>query len=286
MKFPTLVLFVAVADLSTATFHIPNLTTRQPTDNSGNYSILFSVYSDSAGTGTRTPCHAAWANNVCTSGSAGCAAYSTNVPTDSWLPCDTTEFVFQLYPDFAIGNLSVAIQQRTDEAILTSNPYQITNVTTPGFGCTIDPTESANGGHASGDCALPGYNASDILVPVAEYATVCSDANDVIVEFAVLEKTSWYDHVFVAGNITQLGNWDPYNAIALEADTSSRYADGSTRWIGKEGIPVGESVEFKYIKWTANGTLVWECEGNRVYTAPTSCGTDKVSGWDGGFQCG
>ena len=91
----------------------------------------------------------------------------------------------------------------------------------------------------------------------------------------MLERTVFGDNIFVVGNISQLGNWNPYEAAGLSA---SEYTDANNLWTGAYVIDSrgqfinnvivdsGTSFEWKYIEWTKNGTLIWECGENRVFT--------------------
>ena len=280
-------------DLTSAFFTVSDLSTHQPNgaSSSDNYRIEFSVTSDNANSSLETVhCKATWADNVCATGSA-CVATSTNVPTPEWIPCDTSEYAFQLGPNFAIGNFNLALNQTTaDGATQVSETRQFMNTTDAGtlpdyyvyhdLECMIDSDQDATS-HASGDCAFPVDSTQGF--GIEEYIYSCPSPTVANVTFDVFALTQWYDHVFVVGSIPELGNWDPYNAVALSSDLYTEYA---VQWLGgRTAIPLQTTFEWKYIIWTANGTLVWEREtcGNRVFTM-TACYEVNAGGitnyWD------
>lgn len=108
---------VEAADYSP--FIIDPLTTHQPIGNNEGetnyYSISFNV---SAANGVlpaneTATCSASWSDNSW----AQSAAYSLYVPTGSWIQCGDSDFSFQLFPYFSIGNYTLAVQQNfTDVA--------------------------------------------------------------------------------------------------------------------------------------------------------------------------
>ena len=108
---------IAVALTSTAAtvaayspFLVKPLSTHQPNGNPDGqvnyYNIAFTVSSLNGGNSTGE-CSTFWGDN----GYTEQEAYSVNVPTGSWIECGASEFSFQLFPYFSIGNFTLAIQQ-------------------------------------------------------------------------------------------------------------------------------------------------------------------------------
>jgi len=157
------------------------------------------------------------------------------------------------------------------QIVAASSPYTITN-TTSAYTCTIDPIQVPYEQHASGDCSTPAGSAG-FRIPVASSSAKL--ACDATLSFPVREKTAKGDHVFVVGNITQLGNWNPSDAVALDANSSTA---ADTLWTGGQvSVPAGTPFEYKYIVWMANGTLLWETGNNRVGAASKkSCGAQTI----------
>lgn len=92
-------------------FLVKPLTTHQPIGNNEGqvnfYNIQFGVSSSNGGANTSTTCQTSWGDNSW----ANTEAYSLNVPTGKWIACDSSDFKFQLYPYFSVGNFSLAVQQ-------------------------------------------------------------------------------------------------------------------------------------------------------------------------------
>ena len=92
-------------------------------------------------------------------------------------------------------------------------------------------------------------------------------------------------NTFVVGNISELGNWDPYHAVAMNAD---EYTSFGAQWLGGDiTIAAGVPFEYKYITWGLNANLTWECGENRVYAgaAPT-CDPVIVDEWKAYYRDG
>jgi alpha-amylase len=80
--------------------------------------------------------------------------------------------------------------------------------------------------------------------------------------FNVNATTYWGQNVYVVGNIAELGNWSPGQAVPLSAA-------GYPIWSGTVQLPPSTTIEFKYIK-IDGGNVVWESGSNRVLTTPAS----------------
>lgn len=121
--------------------------------------------------------------------------------------------------------------------------------------------------------------------PASTATVVGCHASSVSVSFPVQEMTNYGDEVYVVGNITQLGNWAPANAVLLSAND---YTSANTLWDGGNVvIPAGTAFEYKYIQISADGTLLWECGENRVFTvSTTTCGTAIAGNNPDYFRCG
>jgi len=116
-------LLAGLATADYAPFSIPYMYTKQPNGNPAGqtnfYNIEFDVNSTNGDTPQSAYCWATWGdnNNAC---GTGCVPYSTQAPTGSWIQCahnssnlydQTSEFAFELSPQFTIGNFSVALEQ-------------------------------------------------------------------------------------------------------------------------------------------------------------------------------
>ncbi|KAK7183443.1 hypothetical protein DPSP01_010550 [Paraphaeosphaeria sporulosa] len=93
---------------------------------------------------------------------------------------------------------------------------------------------------------------------------------NVQVTFNERVTTAYGDNIFIVGQLTQLGNWDPNSAVALSA---SKYTSSDPLWYATVSLPASTSFAYKYIKKTSSGTVVWESDPNRSYTTATTCGS-------------
>ena len=68
--------------------------------------------------------------------------------------------------------------------------------------------------------------------------------------------------LFIVGSVPALGSWDPGSAVALTQ------ADANT-WTGTVTLPGSQFVEYKYIRRTGDGGVIWESDPNRTITTPS-----------------
>jgi alpha-amylase len=87
-------------------------------------------------------------------------------------------------------------------------------------------------------------------------------AQTITTNINVNATTYWGQNVYVVGNIAELGNWSPGQAVPLSAA-------GYPIWKGTVQLPPSTTIEFKYIK-IDGGNVVWESGSNRVLTTPAS----------------
>lgn len=102
-----------------------------------------------------------------------------------------------------------------------------------------------------------GRNVDTPAVVAARYAT------GVEATFRANATTTWGESVYVVGSIPALGSWDTSKAIRL---SSAAYPD----WAVEVALPAGVTVEYKYIRKSADGKVTWESGANRVVTLPGS----------------
>ena len=109
--------------------------------------------------------------------------------------------------------------------------------------------------------------------PTATFPTStagCVPATDVVpITFYLTETTQYGENVFIAGNISALGNWNTNNGFAL---SSALYTQSDNLWFGSlELVTAGTPFEYKYYKVESNGAVTWESGSNRVSAVPTGC---------------
>jgi glucoamylase len=96
---------------------------------------------------------------------------------------------------------------------------------------------------------------------------------DSTMTFNVKVTTVPGDSIFVVGSITELKNWSPADGILLDA---SQYTSSNPLWTVKVKIPAATSFEYKYIKKTSDGTIIWESDPNMSATSSTGCNSSGV----------
>ncbi len=87
------------------------------------------------------------------------------------------------------------------------------------------------------------------------------ERNRIAATFNVHGETVWGQNVLVAGNVAELGGWDPAKALPLSAD-------GYPTWSGSVSLPPDTPIEFKYLIRNADGSVAWESGANRTTTTP------------------
>ena len=94
----------------------------------------------------------------------------------------------------------------------------------------------------------------------------CPVASSVAITFNVIEPTEVGETVYLSGSISQLGSWNPAQAVEL---SPQHYGGSNTVWFGIVVLPVGTSFQYKYLKTEPSGSVIFENGSNRVYTVPT-----------------
>ncbi|KAL1962885.1 hypothetical protein VTN77DRAFT_9063 [Rasamsonia byssochlamydoides] len=120
-----------------------------------------------------------------------------------------------------------------------------------------------------GDSSLCGSSPSPTTTATSTpTTTACTTATAVAVLFEELVTTTYGENVFLSGSISQLGDWDTDDAVALSA---ANYTASNPLWYVTVTLPAGTSFEYKFIKKEEDGDIEWESDPNRSYTVPTAC---------------
>ncbi|WP_156725245.1 carbohydrate-binding module family 20 domain-containing protein [Streptomyces apocyni] len=83
--------------------------------------------------------------------------------------------------------------------------------------------------------------------------------------FSVEATTAWGENIYVTGNRSELGDWNPANALKL--DPASYPV-----WKLDVSLPAGTAFEYKYVRKDADGNVTWESGDNRTATVPSDGG--------------
>jgi hypothetical protein len=74
------------------------------------------------------------------------------------------------------------------------------------------------------------------------------------------------DYIFLTGNTVELGNW----STTWDLSVGPMLAPNYPNWFINASVPAGKTIQFKFIKIAANGTVTWEAGTNHTYTVPSS----------------
>ncbi len=85
-------------------------------------------------------------------------------------------------------------------------------------------------------------------------------------------QTNVGDFIFLTGNTVELGNWGTTFDTALGPMLDPNFPN----WFLNVSVPAGQTIQFKFIKIAANGSVTWENGNNHTFTVPTS-GTGFVN---------
>ncbi|MEU9095509.1 carbohydrate-binding module family 20 domain-containing protein [Streptomyces sp. NPDC048428] len=81
--------------------------------------------------------------------------------------------------------------------------------------------------------------------------------------FGVNATTQLGQNIYVTGNQSALGSWNPAAALKLDPATYPV-------WKLDVSLPAGTSFEYKYVRKDASGNVTWESGANRTATVPSS----------------
>ncbi|KAH7378459.1 glucoamylase/glucan 1,4-alpha-glucosidase-like protein [Phaeosphaeria sp. MPI-PUGE-AT-0046c] len=114
----------------------------------------------------------------------------------------------------------------------------------------------------------PTWDESSHNVPPQSCGASCTSK----VDFNVRVTTTPGQKVYVVGDVSQLGNWDPASAKELGAD---KYTSKDPLWAASIDLPAATSFQYKYIIKTSDGQVVWENKPhqNHGLTTSSSCGS-------------
>uniref|UniRef100_E6QP40 Maltogenic alpha-amylase (Glucan 1,4-alpha-maltohydrolase) n=1 Tax=mine drainage metagenome TaxID=410659 RepID=E6QP40_9ZZZZ len=79
-------------------------------------------------------------------------------------------------------------------------------------------------------------------------------------------STNVGDYIFLTGNTVELGNWGTTFQTAIGPMLDPNYPN----WFLNTSMPAGATIQFKFIKIAADGTVTWENGSNHTYTVPAS----------------
>lgn len=153
-------------------------------------------------------------------------------------------------------------------AFLTAFNARKGSMPAPWGGSSARLPGSCSGSSASGPCATATNTFSRPGTPAIPTTTCSATPTLTSVLFKEIATTSYGENVFVAGSISQLGNWNTDHAVALSA---KNYTNENHLWFVTVSLPAGTSFQYKYVRRETDGSVQWESDPNRSYTVPSNC---------------
>ncbi len=128
---------------------------------------------------------------------------------------------------------------------------------------------------------VPNVTNGDYSVTVTRGASVSNGINSTVLQanlipvtFTVYNAptTTTGDYIFLTGNTVELSNW----STTFDTSVGPMLTPNYPNWFLNVSVPAGKTIQFKFIKIAANGTVTWENGANHSYTVPAS-GTGFVN---------
>ncbi|KAH7136192.1 glycoside hydrolase superfamily [Dendryphion nanum] len=117
---------------------------------------------------------------------------------------------------------------------------------------------------SSGNICLEVVNGEPVVLVASTSSSTLAPAQSVAPTNSAF-VTEYGDTIRIAGNNTQLGNWNPASAPALLA---SEYTTSHPVWTVTLSMGPGQIVAYKFIKVSSAGAITWESDANRHVSVP------------------
>jgi alpha-amylase len=128
---------------------------------------------------------------------------------------------------------------------------------------------------ASGQATVTVAGLSTLAIDVASRVRKVSVTPHPIVTFYAYSTVDPGQRLYVVGGAPELGSWDPAKAVPL---SSVSYPN----WSASVSIAPGTALEYKFIKKSGDGTVVWETRPNRTATVPANGWLSESDAWEAG----
>ncbi|KAG6007643.1 hypothetical protein E4U21_005724 [Claviceps maximensis] len=120
----------------------------------------------------------------------------------------------------------------------------------------------------SGAVALSwGEPSSHVIPAVCSPAAACRST----MTFNIRVQTRFGEAIFLTGSLDELKNWSPTTAIPLSA---AGYTPDNPLWTVQIQLPAATNFQYKYIKKTVSGSIVWLRDPNLSANSSTGCGSN------------
>jgi glycosidase len=253
-KFNNNVVLVAINKSTTATYNVSGLLTSLPAGTYADYltgSLSGSSLTVNTGTAGNNP---AVSFNVAPN-AVGVWQYTA--------PAVTTPQIGSIGPTNAQAGVKVTIGGKNFG----------TTAGTVKFGTTVATVQSWTADKIV--VTVPNVTNGNYSVTITRGAAVSNGINFTVlaaklipVTFTVnnASPTSTGDYIFLTGDTVELSNWNSTWDGAVGPMLTPNYPN----WFLNVSVPAGKTIQFKFIKIAANGTVTWENGSNHTYTVPAS----------------
>lgn len=137
------------------------------------------------------------------------------------------------------------------------SPARIVATVPAGVAAGVRPVTVTTGGGTS--------NGYEVSVLSGAQVPVTFTVNDAI-------PTNFGDNIYLTGSVAELGNWSTDPDVAVGPMLTPDHPD----WFIVASVPACRTIEYKFLRITAGGSVTWENGPNHSYTAPCG-GTDAVT---------
>ncbi|WP_030461968.1 CBM20 domain-containing protein [Kitasatospora sp. NRRL B-11411] len=113
--------------------------------------------------------------------------------------------------------------------------------------------------------SIPNRSVTDApgtISPIDERWNV-SDGAPVAAAFHATATTAYGQNLYLAGDLAELGGWDPAKAVPLTTGSGSYPV-----WSAGLQLPPNTPIAYKYLLKNPDGSVVWESGDNRTATTP------------------
>ncbi len=139
-------------------------------------------------------------------------------------------------------------------------------------------------------CASPTWEAGNnraLTTPASGTASTCgvfgstaacttTSTGSATVTFNVTASTVMGQNIAVVGSVSQLGAWSPAAAIAMNVVPGTGNGQ-SNQWRLSVALPANATIEYKFIKKSSSGEVIWESGANRIVNTPTAGQTTTLT---------
>ncbi|MFL6227442.1 MAG: alpha-amylase family glycosyl hydrolase [Pyrinomonadaceae bacterium] len=125
---------------------------------------------------------------------------------------------------------------------------------------------------ANGNYNVTVTNSANQVSNVVQFTTLAAKLIPVTFTVNNATPTATGDYIFLTGDTTELGNW----ATTWDGAAGPMLASNYPNWFLTVSVPAGKTIQFKFIRVAANGTVTWEAGANHTFTVPAS-GTGFVN---------